>query len=122
MQQGNGTCIGLVLVSALALSACGGGSSDGADTMTAGAGANSAPAITSQGEVSVAENTTLVLEVAASDAEGDALTFTLSGADASLFSIGESGLQVLDFGCCGLGLHAGIVTMQAPSPIKRNRY
>ena len=91
MQQGNGTCIGLVLVSALALSACGGGSSDGADTMTAGAGVNSAPAITSQGEVSVAENTTLVLEVAASDAEGDALTFTLSGADASLFSIGESG-------------------------------
>ena len=95
LQERDGTCIGLVLVSALALSACGGGSGDGGDAMTAGADANSAPSISSQGEVSVAENTGLVLEVAASDAEGDALTFTLSGADATLFSIDESGASWL---------------------------
>jgi Ca2+-binding RTX toxin-like protein len=46
-----------------------------------------APVITSGAAVSVRENSTAVTQVVASDAEGNAITFSLSGADASLFAI-----------------------------------
>ncbi|MBA4165003.1 MAG: hypothetical protein C0510_10325, partial [Erythrobacter sp.] len=46
-----------------------------------------APVITSGAAVSVRENGTAVTQVVASDAEGNAITFSLSGADASLFAI-----------------------------------
>ncbi len=48
---------------------------------------DNAPVIVSAGEVSVRENGTEVITAAAEDADGDALTFSLSGADAALFTI-----------------------------------
>ena len=41
--------------------------------------------------ISVAENTTAVTDIAATDADADALTYSLSGADAALFNINASG-------------------------------
>ena len=48
---------------------------------------NEAPAITSSASASVAENQTTAIDVNATDPEGQALTYTLSGADAALFNI-----------------------------------
>jgi serralysin len=64
-------------------------------TFTAAELENAAPIITSNGgndlAVSVAENTYFVTHVVATDADGDPLTFTLSGADAALFQIATNG-------------------------------
>ena len=64
-------------------------------TFTAADVANAAPIITSNGgndlPVSVAENTYFATTVVATDADGDPLTFTLSGADAALFQIAVNG-------------------------------
>ena len=46
-----------------------------------------APVITSAAAVSVAENQTAVQTATASDSDGDTVTFSLTGADASLFNI-----------------------------------
>jgi Ca2+-binding RTX toxin-like protein len=46
-----------------------------------------APVIASGAAFSIRENSTAVTQVMASDAEGDAITFSLSGADAALFTI-----------------------------------
>jgi len=48
---------------------------------------NDEPVITSAAAVSVAENQTAALTATATDQDGDALTFSLSGTDASLFAI-----------------------------------
>ena len=72
----------------LVLTACGGGSSSGTAEPQP---TNSAPSITSDGSVSVSENTTLVLDVSATDPDGDNLIFTLTGEDAGLFDITEDG-------------------------------
>jgi Ca2+-binding RTX toxin-like protein len=64
-----------------------------ADFIVAGP-ANAAPAITSGATANVAENSgasTVVYQTAASDADGDRITYSLSGADASLLSIDASG-------------------------------
>jgi Ca2+-binding RTX toxin-like protein len=56
--------------------------------------ANNATVITSGATASIAENTsasTVVYQVAASDADGDRITYSLSGADASLLSIDANG-------------------------------
>jgi Ca2+-binding RTX toxin-like protein len=57
--------------------------------------ANAAPIITSNGgndlTVPVPENTFFATHVVATDADGDLLTFTLSGADAALFQIATNG-------------------------------
>ncbi|WP_395613893.1 M10 family metallopeptidase C-terminal domain-containing protein [Allosphingosinicella sp.] len=64
-----------------------------ADFTVSGA-ANTAPSITSGATASVAENSatsTIVYQTAATDADGDRITYSLSGADAGLLSIDASG-------------------------------
>ena len=72
------------------LAACGGGGGGGGGTAEP-APTNRAPSVTSDGSVSVSENTTLVLDVSATDPDGDALSFALAGEDAALFGISEDG-------------------------------
>ncbi|MFQ6549825.1 ExeM/NucH family extracellular endonuclease [Aestuariibius sp. 2305UL40-4] len=62
----------------------------GSDTVTVSVtvtGTNDAPVLTLPSDVSVEENTTAVATATASDAEGDAVSFTLGGVDAALFVI-----------------------------------
>ena len=60
---------------------------------------NAAPVFTSGTTASVAENTAGVVYTAeASDADGDALTFSLSGTDADLFTI-DSATGEVSFIC-----------------------
>jgi Ca2+-binding RTX toxin-like protein len=64
-----------------------------ADFTVSGA-ANTAPAITSGATASVAENSsasTIVYQTAATDADGDRITYSLSGTDANLLSIDANG-------------------------------
>jgi len=51
---------------------------------------NSAPVFTSAATVNVAENTTAVQTVAATDANGDTLTYSISGTDSAKFTINSS--------------------------------
>ena len=70
---------------------------DGLLSFTAPAPANTAPAITSGGAFSVPENSTGVTTVTATDAEGNALTYSISGgSDADKFWI-DSGTGILTF-------------------------
>ncbi|MGB1159143.1 MAG: cadherin repeat domain-containing protein [Porticoccaceae bacterium] len=69
------------------LTACGGGSS---------APQNTAPELVAPKDYSIDENTTEVARFKASDAEGDTLTYSISGADASLLSI-DAASGVLTF-------------------------
>jgi hypothetical protein len=68
----------------ICVSACGGG---GSDTSGPTATVNTAPQLTGVMEYSVDENTTDVATIQASDAEGDAISYSLSGEDAAAFSI-----------------------------------
>ena len=77
----------------LILAACGGGGGGGTAEP---APTNRAPSVTSDGSVSVSENTTLVLDVSATDPDGDALSFALAGEDAALFGISEDGQLSFD--------------------------
>jgi autotransporter-associated beta strand protein len=66
-------------------------------TFTAPAPVNTAPTITSGGAFSVPENSTAVTTVTATDAEGNALTYSISGgSDADKFWI-DSGTGILTF-------------------------
>lgn len=77
-----------ILLAPFLLASCGGG---GGDT-PAPSGPNAAPAFTSPQTASMAENSTAAYQAAASDGNGDALTFTIDGgADAALFSITAGG-------------------------------
>jgi Ca2+-binding RTX toxin-like protein len=65
----------------------------GADFMVAGP-ANNAPSISSSGASSVPENSpasTIVYQAAATDGDGDRITYSLTGADASLLTIDQNG-------------------------------
>ena len=58
-------------------------------------GANDAPVFTSTGSVSVLESTNpgdSIFQVTADDPEGDSVIFSLTGDDASAFSLGENGV------------------------------
>ena len=72
----------------LCLAACGSGSGSGGG----GGGANVAPTLTNPGDLTVAEGETAVTTISASDRNGDALAFSLSGDDADAFSISNGGL------------------------------
>ena len=52
---------------------------------------NDNPVITSASSASVAENQTAAISVVATDADGDVLTYSLSGTDAALFSVSATG-------------------------------
>mgnify|MGYP001399839656 FL=1 len=86
------------LTAALGLVGCGG---DGSNTPTpspAPPPSNSAPQFTSGASVSLAENSTGAFYTAsASDADGDSLTFSISGgADATHFALGGAELSFVD--------------------------
>ena len=72
------------LAACLLLSACGGGGSSGAGS---GGSSNAAPVITSGAMASVVENGTAAYTATATDADGNAVAWTLSGTDAARFSI-----------------------------------
>ena len=73
----------------LVLASCGGGGSGGS---TPPPGPNASPAFTSPQTASVTENIASAYQAAASDPNGDALTFSIDGgADAALFSITPAG-------------------------------
>ncbi len=79
----------LAALTPLILASCGGGGSDGGGTPPA---ANAPPTFTSLQTASVTENTAAAYQAAASDPNGDALTFAIDGgADAALFSITTAG-------------------------------
>ena len=70
------------------VSACGGGS--GGSSSGGAGGGNSAPLITSGNTFSVTEGNTSIGTVSATDSDGDSLTFSLSGDDAGVISIGST--------------------------------
>ena len=70
------------------LSACGGGG--GGSNLETPPSLNNAPEFVGVMEYSVDENTTVVTTVEATDPDGDALTYSLSGSDASVFSVGST--------------------------------
>jgi glucose/arabinose dehydrogenase len=74
------------------LASCGGGDG-GSGGGGGGTPANSAPRFSSAASASVVENATSAYQATATDADGDALTFTLAGgADAARFTLSSSGL------------------------------
>ena len=76
-------------IALLCLAACGSGSGSGGG---GGGGANVAPTLTNPGDLTVAEGETAVTTISASDRNGDALAFSLSGDDAAAFSISNGGV------------------------------
>ena len=88
------TRLALLCLSVIALSACGGGGSGSstAPVTTAPPSANTAPTFTSANMVSVSESATgTAYSAAATDAEGNSLTYTIAGgADAVHFSVDPS--------------------------------
>lgn len=75
-------------LTSLLLASCGGGGNGGGTPPAQ----NAPPAFTSPQTASLAENGTAAYQAAASDANGDALTFSIDGgADAALFSISAAG-------------------------------
>ena len=83
----------LVALTSLLLASCGGGGGgSGGGGGTPPPATNSPPTFTSGQTASVVENTTAAYQATATDADGDALTFTIDGgADAGLFSITAAG-------------------------------
>lgn len=69
-----------VVLGTTVLTACGGGSSS-----------NEAPVVTGATSPTIEENTTSVGVYNATDADGDVITFSISGTDSSLFSINQAG-------------------------------
>ena len=89
----------ILLITFFAITSCGGGGGGGSSYNSSNPGygtGNYSPEITNaNANISVQENQTSAFTVTASDADGDALTFSISGTDSSLFTIGEtSGIVV----------------------------
>ena len=84
----------LVFISLITIAACGGGGG-GSDAPGSGytTPTNNPPSITNTNmNISVVENQTSALTVNATDPNGDTLSYSLSGDDASLFSISNQGV------------------------------
>ena len=85
----------LVFISLIMIAACGGGGGGGSDAPGYGytTPTNNPPSITNTNtNISVVENQTSAFTVNATDPNGDALSYTLSGDDASLLSISNQGV------------------------------
>ncbi len=82
-----------LLASSTLLFGCGGGSSGSGNTVVPPPPppTNTAPVVTGDASPTIAENLTAVSTYTATDAEGDAITLSLSGADAALFTIDTDG-------------------------------
>ena len=85
----------VLATSLVTLASCGGGGSSPTPSPSPAPPSNNAPQITSASSATVAENTGgTILTLAASDADGDPITFTISGgADAARFSLSGSQLS-----------------------------
>ena len=88
----------LFLVLTFIITSCGGGGGGGGSSTPTPPTppANNAPTFANVGTIGVAENTTAIGTVTATDADGDTLTYSVTGDDASSVSIG-SGTGVLAF-------------------------
>lgn len=76
----------------LALSGCGGSKSPGSTPVITPVTVNRAPSITSPATASVVENGAgVALQAVATDPDGDAVTWSLSGTDAARFTINAAG-------------------------------
>ena len=85
----------LVFISLIIIAACGGGGGGGSDAPGSGytTPTNNPPSITNTNmNISVVENQTSAFTVNATDPNGDTLTYSLSGDDASLLSISNQGV------------------------------
>ena len=85
----------LVFISLIMIAACGGGGGGGSDAPGSGytTPTNNTPSITNTNmNISVVENQTSAFTVNATDPNGDTLTYSLSGDDASLLSISNQGV------------------------------
>ena len=85
----------LVFISLITIAACGGGGGGGSDASGSGytTPTNNPPSITNTNmNISVVENQTSAFTVNATDPNGDTLTYSLSGDDASLLSISNQGV------------------------------
>ena len=81
-------------VTSVVIQFAGSASGIGLDDIDIAEPSNTAPTISSGDTASVAENaatSTVVYTASASDAEGDAITYSLSGTDAAAFSIDTAG-------------------------------
>ena len=85
----------LVIISLIIIAACGGGGGGGSDSPGSGytTPTNNPPSITNTNmNISVVENQTAAFTVNATDPNGDTLTYSLSGDDASLLTITNQGV------------------------------
>ena len=85
----------LVYIALIMIAACGGGGGGGSDAPGSGytTPTNNPPSITNTNmNISVVENQTSAFTVNATDPNGDTLTYSLSGDDASLLSISNQGV------------------------------
>ena len=79
----------ILLLLFTALTACGGGG--GGNTPTIPAITNQPPSLTSIGDVSILEGEISVATLSATDPDGDALSFSVSGTDSGYFTVSSDG-------------------------------
>ena len=84
---------GVMVMGVLLVGACGGGGSGGTDASSYGVGStNAKPTLDLATTLQVDENQAAVTAVSAADADGDDLSFSLSGEDANALSIDNDGV------------------------------
>ena len=78
------------LLSFLFISSCGGGGGGGDNYTPPTPPANNPPLFAAVDTIAIAENTTAIGTITANDADNDALTYSVTGPDASLISVVQS--------------------------------